>query len=113
MSFPATREPHVINPHVRFAHALSASAQTSLTSHAFAQHLDKHDQIGLRSAFHIPQARDLWTTEYRIEREQDERAHGNGRDESEGVYMAGNSLGLQPLGTEKLLLQEMNVWRRL
>jgi kynureninase len=60
------------------------------TSAEFADRLDAEDSLAdMRSHFHIP-------------------PHGNG----ETIYLCGNSLGLQPKETQRLLEEELEDWRR-
>jgi kynureninase len=58
----------------------------------FAREMDASDPLApMRAQFHIPKA----------------------KDNSDAIYLCGNSLGLQPKATEAALLQELSDWQRL
>src|SRR5690242_1793729 len=58
---------------------------------AYAQQKDREDELkGFRSRFYFPKAQ-----------------------EGEMIYFCGNSLGLQPVGAEDSLQQELTDWREL
>lgn len=74
---------------------------SQVDSEAFAQYLDEHDGLGaFRDRFHCP-------TKATVSKEK-----RGASDEQRAVYLAGNSLGLQPKDTEKLLLEELQAWKR-
>eukprot|EP01125_Pyxidicula_operculata_P022722 TRINITY_DN9529_c0_g1_i1.p1 TRINITY_DN9529_c0_g1~~TRINITY_DN9529_c0_g1_i1.p1 ORF type:complete len:446 (+),score=80.92 TRINITY_DN9529_c0_g1_i1:60-1340(+) len=53
-----------------------------------------------RSWFHIPKKDDV----------KEKACH---KLEGDSIYLCGNSLGLQPMSTEKLLLEELDKWKRI
>jgi kynureninase len=80
----------------------------------FALNLDQEDPLkAFRQQFCIPYAKDVSSTKRHGSHEAAES--GNASDaifkpDERCVYLCGNSLGLQPLETRTLLLQELDVW---
>ena len=109
--------------------ALATAAGLAPDSREFAEHLDRnHDNLrnlGLRSLFLFPkkaairdtaakfsthlQSSDTSSSSSRRERDAADRFASYDPD-SDCVYMIGNSLGLQPVNTRKLLMEELDVW---
>lgn len=73
-------------------------AAVSATSREFAEFLDSHDSLSdLRQEFHIPKNRD--------------QAGYEGKEPDEdAVYLLGNSLGLQPVRTRRILNEQLDKW---
>ena len=67
--------------------------QLAKTSLEYALDLDSKSK-SFRSQFHIPTIEQM----------------GVGQSTNECVYLCGNSLGLQPKNTRKLLNEELDVW---
>ncbi|KAI9353349.1 pyridoxal phosphate-dependent transferase [Zopfochytrium polystomum] len=99
--------------------ALAASQGLSLDSKAFAEYLDENvdelRHLDLRSEFEFPTKRSIHNTAKNMTKELDGRliteaaAFGEAGDQH-CVYMIGNSLGLQPKNTRKLLNEELDAW---
>ncbi|KAI8849469.1 pyridoxal phosphate-dependent transferase [Chytridium lagenaria] len=99
------------------AHLTSLAIETSLslTSKAFAEFLDKTDDLAaLRSNFLFPKVKSIKDTAVRTQHASLKNTDLDPIDaltvDDECVYMIGNSLGLQPKGTRELLNQELDVW---
>lgn len=75
----------------------------SSTSRCVAEHLDRHDELRLlRQEFLIPKISDLPPSDLSLV------------DGSEDcVYLAGNSLGLQPKNTKKYIDEELEKWAKI
>jgi len=68
---------------------------------AYAQQLDREDELrGFRSRFYFP-------------RFAGRAASGGSGEQGEMIYFCGNSLGLQPVGAEDSIQQELTDWREL
>lgn len=68
---------------------------------AYAQQKDREDELrGFRSRFYFPRARFAGQT-------------AAGSLSGEMIYFCGNSLGLQPVGAEEFIQQELTDWREL
>jgi len=94
----------------RLARLLSSSGASSPSSPQFSSYLDQLDQLApLRSQFSFPKRKTVWTEPYAKERE--ERGDVDGEEEGRpAVYFAGNSLGLMPKDTPRLIQEELSVW---
>ncbi|GAA5895727.1 kynureninase [Sporobolomyces salmoneus] len=91
----------------RIEDLLAASGATSASSPAFAEFLDKQDQLAqYRQQFSLPNRKAVRTDDYTGQSEETGDELG-GRD---AVYLAGNSLGLMPKTTPELIQQELSVW---
>ncbi|XP_065899967.1 kynureninase-like, partial [Dysidea avara] len=68
----------------------------------FAQLLDDRDPLKfLRGQFHVPTVSEV------LDNKVTEGVDGS----KKCVYLAGNSLGLQPKGTQQLVLEELEKWK--
>lgn len=87
----------------RLGQSLSASGAPGLNSAAFAKYQDRQDYAfaPFRSRFSFPSMATVAGRE----------AVG-AEDESDSVYLAGNSLGLMPKTTPGLVQQELQVWSK-
>ena len=82
--------------------AQAITANTPLSSRAFAEHMDAVDPIrDGRTQFFVPSMKDLGVTE---------KADGDGNREC--VYLCGNSLGLQPRAARALVNEELDKWSK-
>ncbi|KAJ3277160.1 hypothetical protein HDV01_000212 [Terramyces sp. JEL0728] len=80
--------------------ALASTLNVNATSRELSAHLDKIS-ITYRDEFHIPKVGAITRNSLHPLKDQ------------EGVYMCGNSLGLQPKRTRELLNQELDVWQEV
>eukprot|EP01134_Creolimax_fragrantissima_P002762 CFRG2762T1 len=76
-----------------------------VTSLEFAEMLDELDPLSfLRTEYHIPKIQDL----FQVKKEMVSENQWN----QDCVYLCGNSLGLQPIGTQPMVNQELMKWQR-
>lgn len=99
----------------RLARLLSSSGATSPNSPQFSSYLDQLDQLApLRSQFSFPKRKTVWTETYSQEREREREREGHVEAQPDevkpAVYLAGNSLGLMPKDTPRLIQEELSVW---
>ncbi|KAI8826180.1 pyridoxal phosphate-dependent transferase [Fimicolochytrium jonesii] len=88
----------------KYYEILSRELNHPIDSAEFAAALDARDPLRhLRSQFHIPLRRDC-VPEGQTETED---------PDAEAIYLCGNSLGLQPKHTRKLVDEELDVWATL
>eukprot|EP00050_Salpingoeca_kvevrii_P004960 m.267047 g.267047 ORF g.267047 m.267047 type:complete len:489 (-) comp11068_c2_seq2:303-1769(-) len=101
-------------PHFRTSHNCSMPAATEtiqelvkskgleVTNPKVAELLDAQDELAdLRKEFHVPKNGDLLEVDKSLVKEGDEC-----------IYLCGNSLGLEPTGTRKLITEELDKWAR-
>ncbi|RXN32503.1 kynureninase [Labeo rohita] len=82
---------------------VSQELKCSPTSRRVAEHLDKQDELRhLRQEFLIPKISELSTSDLSLV---------DGAEDC--VYLAGNSLGLQPKNTKKYIDEELEKWAKM
>ncbi|TPX62452.1 kynureninase [Spizellomyces sp. 'palustris'] len=86
----------------KYYEVLSRELEVPLDSSEFASIMDGRDPLKhFRAKFAIPKQKDVLSHEV-----------NNTDPEESAIYFCGNSLGLQPLGTRKLVDEELDVWAR-
>ncbi|KAI3651341.1 hypothetical protein MP228_004822 [Amoeboaphelidium protococcarum] len=100
---------------------LANQSQLDISSKEFAQYLDEKDQLKeYRQQFSIPLASNVQGKPHDPDASVDQNTrstspnrlavNGNLNKDSECIYLCGNSLGLQPKQTRRLLNEELDVW---
>lgn len=100
-----SRGDEIATPEQRLARKLAASGATSVLDRTLASYSDTQDPLqDMRKQFNFPVKQRVWPKASRDGSKQSDDA----REPS--VYMAGNSLGLMPKLTPKMLQEELDVW---
>ncbi|XP_059906750.1 kynureninase [Gadus macrocephalus] len=93
----------IMEPCVAVLERLSADLGCSPVSRELAAELDRRDELGhLRQQFFLPKVADLPPSDLSL-------VDGS----QECIYFVGNSLGLQPKSTKKILEEELEKWAKL
>ncbi|SCV70382.1 BQ2448_1776 [Microbotryum intermedium] len=96
----------------RLTAVLSASGESSLASPKFAVYLDQQDTVSRSDQFHFPSVATVRPPgEAAALRPNRSSAAPSERDSESSVYLAGNSLGLMPNSTPKLIQEELEAWK--
>ncbi|SGY14748.1 BQ5605_C013g07081 [Microbotryum silenes-dioicae] len=90
----------------RLAAALAASGESSLTSPKFAAYLDQQETVSRSDQFSFPSVATV-----RPPGVAKATVSSSARDSEPSVYLAGNSLGLMPNSTPKLIQEELEAWK--